>query len=347
MLLITIPDINRILEAYGTAPATSFEELQRYNYEDEGESSRHIRLILKAMLADGSAVVIRLKNESDVTLEMIEQQCRFASLLYENGIPTPRQYSFKGSFASLYTINGYELIVCVEDFAEGSITEVNAETAEKTGALLARTHNTAERFNAHVEADVLFDPFKPNDLFTVPEFDKVIPPEDAELREVSQKIMSLYNEYMEKLSSLKAEPSYAVQGDISDCNLYRTKDGGIGLYDFNNSGDCNLFCDAFMQAVFEARLMDYPEECRQNSEQIILPAFLKGYNSERPFSALQKRLMPYLYAIIDAFWNEYTYTLWWEDYLEGKEAKSQNPAQIKSCLYGILERISALKPLVF
>lgn len=63
-----------------------------------------------------------------------------------------------------------------------------------------------------------------------------------------------------------------------------------------------------MQAVFEARLMDYSEECRQNSEQIILPAFLKGYNSERPFSALQKSLMPYLYAIIDSFWD--AYTLW-------------------------------------
>lgn len=344
MLSIEITDINPILEAYGAAPAISFEELQRYNYEDEGEDAKHVRLILKANLNDGSAVVVRLKNESDVTLEMIEQQCRFANLLYENGIPTPRQYSSNDSFANLYTVNGYELIVCVEDFAEGGITEVNAETAEKTGALLARTHNIAERFNAHVEADVLFDPFKLNDLFTVPEFDKVIPQEDSELREVSQKIMSLYNEYMEKLSPLKAEPSYAVQGDISDCNLYRTKDGGIGLFDFNNSGDCNLFCDAFMQAVFEARLMDYSEECRQNSEQIILPAFLKGYDSQRPFSALQKKLMPYLYAIIDAFWA--AYTLWGKDGLQTAIYNKDN-AQIKCCIYGILERISVLKPCIF
>ena len=347
MLSIEIQNINPILEAYGVSIAESFEELQRYNYEDEGEDAKHVRLILKAKLSGGSAVVIRLKNESDVTLEMIEQQCRFANLLYENGIPTPRQYSCHGSFANLYTINGYELIVCVEDFAVGSITEVNAEIAEKTGALLARTHNISEQFNAHVEADVLFDPFKLNDLFTVPDFDKVIPPEDTELREVSQKIMSVYNEYMEKLSELKAEPSYAVQGDISDCNLYRTKEGQIGLYDFNNSGDCNLFCDAIMQAVFEARLMAYSEECKQNSEHIILLAFLKGYNSERPFSALQKRLMPYLYAIIDAFWNTYTYSLWWEDYLQGEEAKKEDPAQIKNCVYGVLERISALKPCIF
>lgn len=69
-----------------------------------------------------------------------------------------------------------------------------------------------------------------------------------------------------------------------------------------------------MQAVFEARLMDYSEECRQNSEQIILPAFLKGYDSERPFSALQKKLMPYLYAIIYAFWA--AYTLWGEGGLQ-------------------------------
>lgn len=90
MLSIEIQNINPILEAYGVSIAESFEELQRYNYEDEGEDAKHVRLILKAKLSGGSAVVIRLKNESDVTLEMIEQQCRFANLLYENGIPTPR-----------------------------------------------------------------------------------------------------------------------------------------------------------------------------------------------------------------------------------------------------------------
>lgn len=99
-----------------------------------------------------------------------------------------------------------------------------------------------------------------------------------------------------------------------------------------------------MQALFEARLMDYSEECRQNSEQIILPAFLKGYDSERPFSALQKKLMPYLYAIIDAFWA--AYTLWGEGSLQ-TAADNNDEAQIRHCIHGILERISALKPSIF
>lgn len=34
-----------------------------------------------------------------------------------------------------------------------------------------------------------------------------------------------------------------------------------------------------------------------------LPAFLSGYNRERPFSDIQKRIYPYLYAVINAFWN--------------------------------------------
>ena len=39
-------------------------------------------------------------------------------------------------------------------------------------------------------------------------------------------------------------------------NLYQAASGEIGVFDFNRCGDNNLFCDAVMQAVFEARLMD-------------------------------------------------------------------------------------------
>lgn len=51
MLSIEIQNINPILEAYGVSIAESFEELQRYNYEDEGEDAKHVRLILKAKLS--------------------------------------------------------------------------------------------------------------------------------------------------------------------------------------------------------------------------------------------------------------------------------------------------------
>ena len=92
-----------------------------------------------------------------------------------------------------------------------------------------------------------------------------------------------------------------MQGDVSDCNLYRTGEGKLGIFDFNNCGDNGLFADAVMQAVFEARLMDYPEDL-QDREARILSAFLRGYQGERPFTREERELYPSLYGIITAFW---------------------------------------------
>lgn len=99
------------------------------------------------------------------------------------------------------------------------------------------------------------------------------------------------------------EPKYAVQGDISNGNLYQTADGEIGVFDFNRCGDAVLYYDAVMQAVFEARLMDYPKEIAGKQERLILSAFFRGYHRERPFTRAQQEAFPYLYAMISAFWR--------------------------------------------
>ena len=106
---------------------------------------------------------------------------------------------------------------------------------------------------------------------------------------------------MKQIAFCKDECRYAVQGDLSDCNLYLTAGGEIGVFDFNNSGDHVLYYDAVMQAVFEATLMDYEEAESPEREQKILSAFLNGYDSIRPFTDAQKEVFPYFYAIITAF----------------------------------------------
>lgn len=85
------------------------------------------------------------------------------------------------------------------------------------------------------------------------------------------------------------------------CNLFQTLSGQIGIFDFNRCGDNNLFCDAVMQAVFEARLMDYPDGAGDEIRPEILSAFLRGYRSIRDFPEEQQTWYLYLYAIINAF----------------------------------------------
>ena len=304
MFSITHEDVASILRDYGiTTEINNISELQRYHYERDDPNSKEVRLIVKVALENDSPLVIRFKNEEDVTLELIERQSQFADTLKQNGILTPTQYLANGRFANWYTIGNYEVIVTLEQFVENEIKVVDEAIAKKTGELLAKTHTIAEQYNLHVENDVLFNPFVHNDLFAFDAFISLEPTLQGDDKVFFDKIVDTYNSYMEVLAPLRNRPQYAVQGDISDCNLYLTKWGEVGIFDFNRSGDNVLFCDAVMQAIFEARLMDYPENREDDLEAKILESFLEGYCSVRSFTAEEQNMYPYLCAIIDAFWS--------------------------------------------
>ena len=303
MLTVNTNELSAILADYGLpGGAAGFAELQRYDYEYKGPDPREVRLILRVDTEDGRSLVLRLKNESDAPLKLIEAQSRFAQLLRSRGIETPRSYRAGEGYARQYALNGYEVVATLEDWMPGELKTVDPETAEATGALLARMHGIAEAENAHVDGEVLFDPLRRNDLFSVEDFSA----RGAFLRDLDE---ALYRDTLRQgealLTRLRAwedAPRYAVQGDISDCNLYRTAAGELGVFDFNRCGDNVLFFDAVMQALFEARLMDYPEDLGEDREQQILSAFLRGYDRVRPFTRQERELYPALYALISAFW---------------------------------------------
>lgn len=340
MFEVNIVQVEEILTDYGiTANIKSFTELQRYSYEKHDPQSKEVRLIIKVELDNQFPAVMRFKNETDVTLELIEEQSRFAGLLLKNGIETPNQYSCGGSYAKWYSVDSYDVIVTVEQFVEGELHCIDAEIAEATGRMLAKTHNIAEHAGYHVHNDVLFDPLQKNDLFSVTEFLRYKDQLMSFEPDLYESIISQYEECLNRISVFRDEPRYAVQGDISDCNLYKTEDGKIGIFDFNRCGDNNLYFDAIMQAVFEARLMNYPDNYAGKSEELILPAFLSGYNFERPFSDIQKRIYPYLYAVINAFWSA---DIIWSDNNLRHSVETGNKEKISAWMKEIENRIHTL-----
>ncbi len=290
--------IETVLHGYGICePIAEISELLRYVF-----SETEIRLILKVSFASRNPVVIKFKNESDINADVIEKQSAYAELLAGNGIPVARPFQDHGKYVTRISACGYEVYVTVEEFRDGEIQSVDLSTAYRTGELLAKTHDIAEKNDCHVDFPVLFDPFESNDLFFVKEFEEMGAKLEDEDRECFDRIMERYHEHMECLLPLQTMEKYAVQGDISNNNLFVTNDGEIGLFDFNRCGDNNLFCDAIMQAVFEARLMDYPEE-NEPTEFELLENFLRGYQSIRPFRADEIERIPHLYAVISAFWG--------------------------------------------
>lgn len=340
MFTVTIDDIKTVLRDYHiNAECSSFTELQRYHYEEDDPTSKQVRLIVKARLEDGHSLVIRFKNEEDAPQDVIEEQCRFAALLYEHGIETPKTYISDGSFARTYSINGYDVVVTVEEFKDGEIKTVDLQTAKDTGKLLARMHNIAEENDFHVNCEVLFDPLAPNDLFFYESFEKKKERLLGIDSDLYYSIVKKHEELISHIAPFGKEKRYAVQGDISDCNLYRTEDGRIGVFDFNRCGDNSLFFDAVMQAVFESRLMDYPEELDGHQEEIIFKSFLEGYQQIRSFTAEQKEAFPYLYALINAFWG---IDMKWVDNKHTVTVGEADDVSVRQWMKDILERESTM-----
>lgn len=301
MFEVSIEDIQHLLGEYGVAAQVrGAEELVRYRYPVE---TGHVRLILKCTLDDGGAMIVKFKNEDGVTRELIEAQSRFSEHLAKSGVLTAEFLRAGNAIVLERELSGYRVCVTAERFRDGEIMAIDGDIAEKTGALLARTHNIAQRDDMHVNCPVLFDVFAEwNDLFSfsmLKELRGKFAGEDAARFE---RICGEYRRRMAALDVLRGRRRYAVQGDISQCNLFMTVEGEIGMFDFNRCGDNILFCDAIMQAVFEARLMDCDRELTDEYSRDLFRRFLRGYNSVRPFTAEERALIPQLTAVINAFW---------------------------------------------
>ena len=343
MFVVTADDLDAVLQDFGIREkCAAFSELQRYDYEKHDPPSKEVRLIVKAELSSGRVLVVRFKNEKDAPLEVIEAQSRFAVLLADNGIQTPRVYASHGKYARQYHINGYDVIATAEDFVTGELKAVDAAAAQETGMLLAKMHNIAEGADAHIASEVLFDPLQRNDLFSFEDFaaykDRLAAIDEVLYNSIQREHTKLLN----RVKAFEKKPRYAVQGDISNCNLYRTPSGALGVFDFNRGGDNNLYFDAVMQAIFEARLMDYPEELAGRQENVILSAFLQGYHQERPFTREQKEMFPFLYALVSAFWQS---EITWGSHSLAKALEANDPAAARQWMQNALQRALYLPPM--
>lgn len=301
MFNIEKSDIKKVLARFGVeAELLSTETLLRYSYPDD---TRQVRLIMKCNMRCAAPLIVKFKNEEGVTRETIEAQCAFSAHLSAHGVRTAQFLKISGAYCAEMQLNGYDVLVTAEYFMPGEIKLVDAEIAERTGALLAMTHNISEKGNCHVDSPVLFDPFAEwNDLFSYKEFSELAAKLTGADAECAARIDAAYKGHMAALDGLSAQPRYAVQGDISDCNLFISEAGDIGMFDFNRCGDNILFCDAVMQGVFEARLMDYGATPLPEFSRALFGHFMRGYTSVRPFTEDEKRWLPHLYAIINAFW---------------------------------------------
>ena len=274
---LDIKQAQEILRGYGLLQRVAgLTELLRYHYDEGDNPTDEVRLILRAELDDREPVVIKLLREKEYPASVMEAQAAFSETLRRCSVPTARHYAAGERFVTLWHIMGREIQATVEDFVQGQLQIINVETARQIGRMHARAHEIALREGCHVDYPVQFDALGEKDLFSFAMLEEILPGMNASQRGKAQELLMLCRAHQAALSPLAAYPRCATQGDLSDCNLYRTADGEIGMFDFNNCGDAVPLVDAVMQGIFVSRRMDYGHEPTEEFTLELLRAFLTG-----------------------------------------------------------------------
>lgn len=302
--LPSISQLGDLVASFGIRQTpVAVEELLRYDCAVEELSEKQFRLILKLSFEDHKTLVMKFRGGGDERDRrfVIEAQTAFADLLYKNGIPSSQYYRCEPWFTHTFNWNGYHTVVTLEDFCESPIAVIDEDVSYKTGRLLAQMHTVSEENRCHVPNRVIMNVFGENDFFDFLEFEALGKKVNGEHLQMHSEICRIYAEKAEMLTPLKHSPAYAVQGDMSIDNIYRTDSGEIGVFDFNCSGDNILFCDAVMEAWYMAHNMDYAQALTDEFSDQLACAYLRGYHEMRPFTDAEKQMIPPLYAIATAF----------------------------------------------
>lgn len=278
----------------------------QYTWEDG-----YFRRIVRCRVGAGD-LVLKVRREEEISLARLSSQCAFSEYLAEHGIQTARFLPVcasregaweKAGFAAGLPAAGGPVLVTVERFCNGQLTQITPELAEAAGRLLARMHNISERGGCHIEGRVLFDPFEENDLFSLEGFEAFLPSLSGENRRLAEAVAARGRALLARLAPFRSLPRCAVQGDLADCNLFLTPEGELGVFDFNNCGDNAPYLDAVMHSVYISRLMEYGRPADEALSEELYARFWRGYTAVRPLSLQEDAAREEFARLICAFWK--------------------------------------------
>ena len=180
----------RFLLPFGVGAPERTETLLSYDWEGGA-----FRRIVRCRYGAGD-LVLKVRREEELPLSRLASQCAFSEYLAKNGVRTARLLPVLScgegrngeSFAAELPMEGGPALVTAERFCGGQLTVVTPDLAEAMGELLARAHTLSERGGCHAEGRVLFDPFQENDLFSLEEFEALLPVLAGENRRLAEAI---------------------------------------------------------------------------------------------------------------------------------------------------------------
>ena len=301
------------------------------------EAASDMNFIIKVILADERALVVKFIKQARYPHALIEAQSRFSEHLRSHGILTPRRYACGGRYCLAHSVQGVCFDITVEDYLGEAIHAIDHDLAFSIGQLMGKNHGIAERGGLHINHHSLFGIVGYNEVMGYDEFlgfgnEGLI--DDEWFRKICVACDKKLNRIKDVWDDL---PRYATQGDYAIDNLTDTGDG-LGLFDYNNAGDEVLVSDMILEGLYTAREMDLADGLTDADRPGLFAAFANGYLTQRQFSEAEQSVFSDICAMAKGLW--FTRILYRDDSLEAL-LKRQDRAGTSALLQAIYDDVAS------
>lgn len=255
-------------------------------------------------------LVCRLCGKGACPGWLMERQARFSDLLYREGVPVAGLYKNGASLCAEIQIKGNVYHVSLEQYLGTELTNADLSTFWRMGSLIGKMHRISEAYSAKIGISYVASAFKTGRANFARILDKASPAfvdEDWVL-----KLAFMHDGLVAALvQTWDALPAGAVHGDLGIYNNLMQTESGLGIIDFNRSGDEAFLGDALCAYYASVHKLSWQERLSGIPQAETLYAFFSGYGSERTLTATEKALYPLVAALFDGlFYCKSAIELW-------------------------------------
>lgn len=247
------------------------------------------RTVILLYDAQGDRRILKLQQEKDRKIHILEKQIQFSEGLRKKGIPVPERFCWNdGNFVKTFLIGNVRMFASVESYLGKDITEVDHEKMREIGCLLGRMHAAAledgEKLpDGEVSRSILNGTADYMRLFRNMKL-------DGQTQLIVKKNAELHNALIGKMQAVwKKLPGASVHGDMGIFNnVVRCPSGILGVIDFNRAGYEALLGDflytwysSICRNAWRDKLQSFPMEK-------LWSAYVCGYLSERSLNRIEE-----------------------------------------------------------
>lgn len=255
-------------------------------------------------------LVCRLCGEGACPGWLMERQARFSDLLCREGVPVAGMLKVGASLCADIQIEGNAYHVSLEQYLGVELTQANLSTFWEMGSLIGRMHRISQAYSAKIGISYVASAIKTGRASFARILGKASPAFVDE--DWVRQLGSMHDELVAALvPAWDALPAGAVHGDLGIYNNLMQTESGLGIIDFNRSGDEAFLGDALSAYYASAHKLGWQERLSSIPEAETLRAFFSGYGSERTLTADETASYPLAAALFDGlFYCKNAIELW-------------------------------------